>query len=142
MLKEGGIVSALTWALTMLKSSARTRMKHFKIAIEGLLHRNKDGKITKENEEMVEYLLNDAEFIGFTPNISYIMPKGGKEELDNLWVHPFSVPTLLFKVKDKPLLIVANANLDYNDSVLSKIEHNKYSKQLISSLKNIRGITG
>lgn len=142
MIKEGGIVSALTWVLTMLKSSVSNRKKHFKIAMEGILHRDPSGKATEENTELVDFLLNDCEFVGFTPNISYIMANGSKEERESIWVHPFSVPATLFKVKGKPLLIVANANLDYNDTVLSKIEHNKYSKDLIKSLKNIRGITG
>jgi len=140
MIKEGGVVSYLTWAVTLLRSSVTTRINHFKIAIEGILL--KGGKPTKQSKELTGYLLNDCDFIGFVPNISYIMGKGDSNEIKNLWVHPFSTPTMLFKVKDQPLLVVANANLDYNDSVLTKIDHNQYSKEIMKTLKNIKGITG
>ena len=147
MLKSNGVVQALTWAITFLYMPAKRRAKDVEIAIKGFWNRMNRLEAKKEiNRDMVECIstiMEKSELIGIAPNVSYMMVKGDQEELESMWVHAFSVPTLLLKVKDTPILIMANANLEFNDSVLTKIEHNEYHKELMKTLKRYtRGITG
>ena len=147
MIKGNGVVQALSWAVTFVCMSAKRRAKDVQIAIRGFWNRvnylANGGQINPDMVECINTIMDNSELVGIAPNVSYMMVKGSKEELECMWVHPFSVPTLLLKVKDAPILIMANANLDYNDSVLTKIEHNEYHEELMKTLKRYtRGITG
>ena len=67
----------------------------------------------------------DVEFVGISPSTRYIKTKGSAEDLDAIWVHPFSVPTLLFYHKKTHCLINAGAAIRFNDSILNEIAENR-----------------
>lgn len=142
MIKENGIITALSWVKDLLLFSPSRRKKMRKLALESL-KKFKQGKESDEGIELVRGLEEEAEFIGFVPNVSYVkeMAKDA-EDLSSIFVHPFGSPTLLYKVKGKPILLLTNANLEYNKSKLEEIPHNKYQKKLMNVVKNTLGITG
>lgn len=130
--------SLLGWAQTLLKSSQKDRKKAKSIALSGIEKYNR-GKITKEGKELVEFLENECEFVGFVPHVAYIKESSHvKSELDSVWVHPFAQRTLLYKIKGSPCLIMVNSSIELNDSALRKISGNSG----IDELLNIAGITG
>lgn len=131
------VVTALTWVYQLVKSSKSQRTKAKELALDHILH-FKGGKKTEQSEALVNSLGKEFEFVGFAPNIMYVKEKGSAEDMKAQWVHAFSVPTLLYKHKELPVLIVANGNLDFNDSRLRKIDKNID----LDELRNILGITG
>jgi hypothetical protein len=143
MEKSGGIVTALSWVKNMVFSKTTHRKRSKEVALEGILH-HIDGKVTKKMDELVTILKSDeVEFIGFIPSVSYIKENSSsKDELQAMFVHPFSSPTLLYKMRDIPVLLIANGNLDFNDSVLCKISENKYNEDIQKIAQAILGITG
>lgn len=142
MIKSDGIVTALSWVKQIIKMPVRERKKLRKLCLKGI-KLFKKGKESAEGDEVERFLKDDCEFIGFAVNISYVMENSKHDdELEALYVHPFSGPTLLYKVKNTPMLVVANENLNYNKSSLQNIEMNKYNKKLMSILRNSRGIQG
>lgn len=142
MIKESGIVTALSWVKDMLSFPVSARKKIRRLTLDGIL-KFKKGKVSKESQEFVDGLKANGQFIGFATNISYIMENAKyDEELDSIWVHALSQPSLLYKLKGLPVLVVTNPNIEYNDSVLNKIENNKFNKELMKILKNSRGING
>ena len=132
-----GIVTALTWAYTLTKAKIPDRKQVRKLVIDGL-KKFKKGKVSEEGTKFVKNLQKDFEFVGFAPNIFYIKESGPKKHTEVQWVHPFSVPTLLYKHKKLPYLILTNPNLDFNDSRLRQIDQNVS----LEELQNILGITG
>ncbi len=142
MIKEGGIVTGLTWVKDLLSFPVLARKKIRRLVLKGILNFKK-GKPSEEAIELIEGLKKNGQFIGFATNISYVMENSPyDDELDSLWVHPLSEPSLLYKLKGLPVLIVTNPNIEYNDSVLNKIEYNKFNKELKNVLTNIRGLNG
>jgi hypothetical protein len=130
--------SLFNWAVALLKSSEKDRKKAKNIALEGILKYNK-GSVSKEGQEIVDFLKNDCELVGFIPHIAYIKESArNKQELEAVWVHPFAQRTLLYKVKDEPLLVIANSSIELDDSALRKIDGNHTIEELMS----IAGITG
>ena len=138
MIKENGIVQALTWVKQFLLSSISIRKKHFQICLNGIL--NRTGKVKDENKFLVELIKNN-EVIGMATNINYLLVDGDSEESKYIYVHPFSTPTILVKMKNIPCLILVNPNLDYNNSMLHRIEYNKYV-ELLNDMKSLKGISG
>jgi hypothetical protein len=100
----------------------------------------KKGKISEEGKHYASLLKSDkVEFIGFTPNITYIRAHStDKEDLDVLWDHKFSAPTLLYHVKDSPIMILVNPNVAYNDSRLLEIDENSE----LLEIRDLKGIIG
>lgn len=77
-----------------------------------------------------------CELVGISPNISYALIKDeGPDSLSVTWVHGFSMPTLLYWCKQGGFGFFVNANLDYNDTVLNRVEGNKVDP-------TIKGFTG
>jgi len=106
----------------------------------------KNGKFSKEGQALYDMLTSKEWVItGVTPNLFYfrVNSEASSEEerqsdLDALWVHPFSLFTLVLKHKTLPLIILCNSNLMYNDTVLAHIDGNKGLK----AMKNLLGHTG
>jgi len=142
MIRESGIVTALSWVSTMLGMTRANRKKVRKLVLDGIL-KFKGGKISKEGRQFVDYIQQEGEFVGFATNMTYIMENSKyDDEQESIWVHPLSEPSLLYKIKDMPILIVTNPNIEYNSSVLEKIEQNKFNKELMKIVKNSRGLNG
>lgn len=142
MIKNDNVIAALTWVKQLITFPVSERKKLRKICLNGI-KLFKKGKESDEGREAARFLKEDCEFIGYAVNISYVMENSKHEdELGCLWVHPFSGPTLLYKVKNAPMLVLSNENLNFNKSNLQYIEMNKYNKKLMSVLNNSRGIQG
>lgn len=143
MIKDkDGIIQCLSWVELLLNIPSKTRKKMRKICLNGL-NLFKKGKPSQEGSELVRFLKEDCEFIGYATNIQYVMESGEtKEQEDSLWSHPFSIPTVLYKVKGVPMIVVANENLDYNNNVLDSIPSNKSNSELDDFIKGVKGIQG
>lgn len=126
--------SGLPWVDTVMNagSKARTRLKN-KI-LESLKYvgakwsKSSPKKVLKydsQMEDLVSLLKSgDVEFIGFNPIIPYIKEKGPKEDLLAYWNHPHGLPSLLYKHKRLPMLIIASPTIRFNDSLLNEIDAN------------------
>lgn len=115
------------------------REECLKIALESIRDFKK-GRPSPEGEDLIAELQSDEmEFIGMVPNLFYFrVNSDDKQDLESLWVHPFSLHTLAYKHKNLPFIVLSNANIEYNKSVLSKIKGNKGLKEMY----RILGITG
>jgi hypothetical protein len=133
----GRVISTLTWVFQLVRSSPARRTEAKKLALDHIRH-FKRGKKSEQGENLVKQLIEEFDFVGFTPNVTYVKEKGIKQDLNAQWVHPFSIPTLLFKHKELPILAITNGNLDFNDSRLRKIDKNID----LEELQDILGITG
>jgi hypothetical protein len=120
----------------MMVSSVKKRLEWVKLVLNHIENFDK-GKSKKEGEELIKELKKNYILIGFAPNITYVKHDGAKEDLKYQWVHPFGTPTLLYKHKKLPTLLLVNGNLDFNNSRLNKIDKNKSLE-----LQSILGITG
>jgi hypothetical protein len=100
----------------------------------------KKGEPSKEGDEATKLLTSDrVQLIGVVPHVEYIRVESKcEEDLEVIWNHRFSVPTLLFRIKDSPFLLLANPNIEYNDSKLLEIPENADLKEL----HDILGIIG
>jgi hypothetical protein len=106
----------------------------------------KNGKSSKEGNELYAMLTSkEWEITGLAPNLFYFRVNSDanseaqrQSDLDALWVHPFSLFTLVLKHKTLPLIILCNSNLMYNDTVLAHIDGNKGLKVIM----NLIGHTG
>lgn len=114
-------MNILSWGTTLLNSDEKVRKTIIGQVYDGILN-FKQGKPSREGEELVKYLKNDFVTVGISPAISYLMPKErGEGSLETFWEHPFSIPTILLKHKKLPFCVLANGNLDYDDSRLIKM---------------------
>lgn len=126
------------WAKTLKNSSKKDLNLAKSIALDGILQYNK-GKVTKNGKKLVNYLNEECEFLGFVPHVAYVMhSSNSKRDLSSVWIHVFAQRTLLYKIVDRPCLILVNSSIELDDSALAKIEGNEN----IRELKNIKGITG
>ena len=100
----------------------------------------KKGKKSPEGTNAYNLLTSDnVELIGVVGNITYLRVQSKvQDDLEVAWDHKFSVPSLLYYVKDSPFLLLANPNVHYNSSKLLEIEGN----QELEEIKNLRGIIG
>lgn len=121
----------LDMPMQMLSMPEKDRKTIVEKAKEGItrFYPHEKGSPSEMGQEILDYLNKDCELIGVCPNIVYILAekRGGKESLDYIWQHPFSKTSLLYHVKGKPMLIITNGNLDFNDSRLNKNKFNKES---------------
>lgn len=128
------MMNMLTWNITLLEASESDRQKIVNLtlkAIENFNQLDKDkargnkekiSELEQEGLDAVGFLKDDCQMVGFAPSVTYIMPKSrGEGSLENFWEHPFSVPTIAFKHKRLPFLILTNGNLEFDSSKLRKI---------------------
>lgn len=81
----------------------------------------------------------DYRFIGMVPLMYYFrVTSSSSDDLKALFEHPFSLSTMAYAHKSRSAIILCNANIVYNDTVLKKIKGN----QNIREMFNILGITG
>ena len=124
----------LSWVYTFSKSSSIERERMRSELLKGIR-----DYVTGNNQSEELYKLlksGDAEFIGFIPEISYFRDHGRGKDLEAMYVHPFGGPTLLYKMKHSPALIIASPTLRFNDSFLRDAKLN-----LKSIDGNILGVT-
>jgi len=129
----------MKWANILMWGSGKQRS----IVLEAVLKAVRIFKKGKSSPEGVKYekLLrsNKVDLIGFVPNITYIRVNSrDQEDLEVLWDHKFSGPTVLYHLKDSPFLILVNPNVAYNDSRLLEIDENSD----LAAIRNLKGIIG
>lgn len=127
------------WANIFLCGTQAQRKKVVQAVIEAIWIFKK-GEPSIEGEKAVSLLTSDkVELIGVVPDINYFrVASRTPEDLEVIWNHRFSVPTLLYRVKDSPFLLLANPNVEYNDCKLLEIDGNSDLKEL----HDILGIIG
>lgn len=132
-------MNLMKWASTLFWGTGKQRSEVVKTVIDAVKIFKK-GKPSPEGEEYQKLLQsNKVELIGFVPNITYIrVNSSDKEDLEVLWDHRFSAPTLLFHLKDSPIMLLVNPNVDYNNSRLLEIGENS---DLIE-IRDLKGIIG
>lgn len=107
----------------------------------GALSIFKKGRISEEGKKLTDLFKSGKEyrFLGMVPLMYYFrVTSRSQEDLKALWEHPFSMFTMAYEHKSLPLIILCNANIEYNDSVLAHIDGNKGLREM----KDILGITG
>lgn len=125
----------LNWVYTFSNSTSSERAKMKEELLKGI--RNFITESNNRSDDLYKLLKSgDAEFVGFIPEISYFRESGHGQNLKALFVHPFGGPTLLFKMKHAPALIIASPTIRLNDSFLRDAKLN-----LKSIDDNILGIT-
>lgn len=143
-------MNILTWGTTVLNSDESVRKELISQVYDGIAH-FKQGKASKEGEELVKHFKSDFHVVGISPAITYLMPKErGEGSLETFWEHPFSIPTVLLKHKKLPFLVLANGNLDYDDSRLIKmakegtveVDEVLEGVYVFEKMDKIQGITG
>jgi len=129
------------WAKAIsFNSNQATRKKAKHIALSAIIKYNK-GEVTKEGKDLAKFLSESCDFLGFIPHISYIKDRSrAKDELKSIWVHPFGQRTMLYKIKNYPILVIANSSLELDDSALAKVKGNENNPRLKKG--TIGGITG
>lgn len=127
------------WANIFFCGTAKQRQAVVRAVIQAVGIFQK-GVSSAKGKEAVELLTsNKVELIGVVPNINYMRVQSRcEEDLEVLWDHRFSVPTLLYRIKDSPFLLLVNPNVEYNESKLLEIDANADLKEL----RDIAGIIG
>ena len=91
--------------------------------------------LKKHKRETLAFIVQyKPEILGFIPRIEYTMVKDDQNDINTVWVHPFSLPTMCFWSKQGKFVFFVNANLDHNESVLSSVPGN--------NVQPLRGFTG
>ena len=129
----------MKWANIIMWGTGNLRKKVVDAVIEAV-GIYKKGKKTKEGEEIQSLLKsNKVELIGFVPQVQYIrVDSKDPDDLEPIWEHKFSTATLLYQLKDTPIMLLVNPNVAYNYSILSDIPENEH----LMEIKNLRGIIG
>lgn len=129
----------MKWANIIFFGDSKQRMKVVDACLKAILIFQK-GEPSKAGKEAHALLTsNKVDLIGFVPYVNYIRAKSKcEDDMDVLWTHPFSVPTMLFRVKGTPFLLLANPNVEYNESKLLENEENRH----LAELNRLLGIIG
>lgn len=132
-------MNLLKWVNIFFLGTQKQRL-HVVETVKQAIKIFKKGKPSSEGMKAVNFLNSDkVELIGVVPNINYMRVQSKvKEDLECLWDHHFSVPTLLYRIKGSPFLLLANPNVEYNNSKLLEIAENSD----LDELKDICGIIG
>lgn len=127
----------LAWVSTFTRLPVAKRKEWVKRILEEIRSYRK-GKPSPETKYLSELLADRSKFelIGISYNMSYIKVDAEDEEcLRARWIHPWGSPKLLFKHKKLPMLIIAGADIRFNDAVTNEVKGN-------SQVRGIIGITG
>lgn len=129
----------LKWVNILLLGTAKERIEVVKSTIEAVKIFKK-GKVSKEGTDAHNLITSKkVEFIGFVPSINYIRATSSDlEDLEVFFAHPFSGPVLLYHLKDSPIMLLVNPNVEYNKSRLTEISENAD----LSVIRDLKGIIG
>lgn len=123
------------WFNSIRLSNEQIRQEAFQLALEGISTYHK-GEVTPQGKTLVKSIMNDYDFIGFTPNVMYC--RGHGKEMNTLFIHPWGQRTLLLKHKEMPILMIVNSSIKLNESALGFIKGN----ESFSDLFDLEGLTG
>jgi hypothetical protein len=128
----------LGWVDTFVRLPPSKRKEWVKRILEEIRSYRKRGNPTKETKYLSDLLSDRSKFdlIGFSYNVNYIKVDADDDEsLMARWVHPWGSPKLLFKHKKLPILIIAGADIRFNDAITNELRDNP-------RLDDVAGITG
>jgi hypothetical protein len=132
-------MNLMKWANILLWGNGNQRMNVLKAVLKHVKIFKK-GKSSPEGEQFFKLITsNKVDLVGFVPSIVYIRVNSkDPEDLDVLWEHRFSAPTVLYQLKDSPIMLLVNPNVAYNNSKLLEIDENS---DLIE-IRDLKGIIG
>ncbi len=132
-------MSMMKWANILMWGTGKQRSRVLEAVLKAV-RIFKKGKPSPEGIHFEKLIRsNKVDLIGFVPNITYIrVNSSDKEDLDVLWDHKFSGPTVLYHLKGSPILLLVNPNVAYNDSRLLEIDENS---ELVE-IRDLKGIIG
>lgn len=132
-------MNLMKWANIILWGTGKQRIEVVKACLEAVRIFRK-GTPSKEGKEIADLLTSDkVDLIGFVPNISYLRINSKDEnDLTVIWDHKFSTPTLLYHMKDSPIMLLVNHDVSYNHSRLLEIDANSD----LMEIKDLKGIIG
>lgn len=133
---------ALKWFDLYLKCSSDQRKKIRKSvirAVENYSDKGEGNSDTKAGKKLSKSLKEDFTFVGISPNIMYAKESGSAKDLKATWVHPWATPTLAFKHKKLPAIILVNPGIRYNESFLQEMAFNI---KHLENLYEMAGISG
>jgi hypothetical protein len=126
----------LKWFETMTDLPVKSRAAFVDKIIDGL--KSYRGKKGERGERWLSEFLEDksqVELIGFAANATYVkVDSEHKDELKAIYVHPWGMPTLMYKHKHLPIVFMVGPGVRFNESVLEEIDKNDEPA--------LRGITG
>jgi len=133
-----GVTIALTWAHGMRQKTVKQREETKNLILE-LIRLFDKGERSEAGEQLYKMLKSEKEvqFIGFAPYTSYIMMSSKvKDHLGCTFIHPYSMPTLMYKHKVLPMIIHVNPEISYNESKIYRLNPH------LSQLRDTSGIMG
>lgn len=126
----------LKWFETMCDLPVKRRREFVQNVIDGLkFYRDKRG--AKGSKWLSDFLAEekDVELIGFAANATYVkVDSTHKDELKAIYVHPWGLPTLMYKHKHLPIVFMVGPGVRFNESILEEDDKNREPA--------LRGITG
>jgi len=138
------VIEALKWVNVFRQEPSKYRSLRVKQILDALEEAagDLDTKMDVASLRALKAALEDPrEFtlVGVVYQCRYFKIEGDFEsELFPEWVHPYSVPTLMFASKKLPMLMIVNPALRHNKSFLSDIPVNKE----LPEARGLRGIAG
>lgn len=137
-----GVREALKWFDLYLKLGSSQRKNIRETVLKSLSEYSAKGEGHSDHEagiQLVKSLKANFDYIGIAPNIMYAKEKGTKDDLKAIWVHPWGVPTLVYKHKKLPMIALVNPGIRYNESFIREMSMNREN---LSQLYELAGITG
>lgn len=133
----------LSWVFTFIKSPEKFREKMREEILETLMmgpSPGQDSYSVGDAKKLISFLEDkkQVDFVGFSPNVFYMKEKGVKDDLESVFIHPFSMPTLLYAHKKLPVLFLVNPGIRFNKNILSEM---KYNEKDFKELFDITGIS-
>lgn len=138
------VIDALRWVEVFRQAPSKHRTMRVRQILDALEEAagDLDTKMDKASLRALKAALEDpSEFtlVGVVYQMRYFKVTGDFEnELLPEWVHPYSVPTLMFASKKLPMVMIVNPALRFNKSFLTDIPYNKN----LAEAKNLSGKTG
>lgn len=135
---------ALKWFDLILKCGEKKRQQ-IRLSVLNALNKFSDkgeGHSDTRAGTELSMLLQDKgeyEYIGITPNVMYAKEKGEPRDLNAVWVHPWGSPTLLYKHKRLPVVLMVNPGIRFNESMLREM---KFNAARLKEFYELSGLTG
>lgn len=138
------VKSFLTWVKTTMNSGRKDRRKLKNQILDAVressIKSKQNPRDPYQGKKLYDALRDTAKFklIGFAPNVMYVKEDGTEDQLNTVWVHAWGMPTLLFKHKKFPMLIMVGPGIRFNETLLSELDEGQYREWM----DVVQGITG
>lgn len=114
-----------SWYRDLRESSTASRQAAVETALYNIsCHGSKEDRPTVIGKQLVAWIRNEFELIGFTPNTAYLKLNGSGKNASSTYVHAWAMVTLLYKNKKLPFVIQVNAEMRLDKMRLAEIAFN------------------